>query len=483
MIEKFGVLYTDASVSAHHHLLLQDGTIVQSVLVHDRKADGDVYIALDSIMKLHKIEVLWVHPDTPLSVWVTSADFTLIPEGLKWYTPPLTHASDKPYALALGKNHLVMFPAYVSLKHNNNQALQKWDMGVNGTPDVLLHSVDYLQRSIDFTLKYTAGATALNMLRAINTRKNNSRLVERIKPMHYDRWNTVRGKVVARPLWSHRLRNGQRGLTDEQKSKLFVVGGDKNAQFLGGCMKLVLSNGEPSEITNISVMNKVYHDAKIPSLWEYKITDVSKSRFNSYELYCPLSRRDTWASGELLRFCENQGIEFELVRGLAWREIAGKVLEQWAHRMWFAISGLRNHEERFPDTIARENALSTSKKMYVEAIGRFNAEYSKEYYQRAWNTMIIHQAIKNQMASFTTRIDNGASPVLVCNDAFYVLTDEPTLELAYPGILDHTTELRGYKNLGACPLSDTIIQAFEQCTPLQIEQMIKKGIQEYATIR
>jgi hypothetical protein len=479
MIEKFAVLWTYGVTSTRYHLLFDSGKIIHDVYDHDRKADGLFYEVLHNIMSAHDLQVLWVHPDTPLSLWLQHDDFKLIPSGLRWFTPGTTNKvqTDRPYCIALGSksdNHLVMFPAYAHLKHSNKESEQIWDLP---TPDTLLHSVQYTQRALNTTLKWTAGATGLQLLREINSKSG-----PKITPMLFDRWGMVRSHTVSRPIWARRdVDSKLQGLSDVMCSHLFMLGGDKNAQFLGGCRGLRLPSGEPSEISNAQAIMQLYQDEKIPSLWEYEVQDVSNTVFNSYDLYCPLSKRDNWASGELLRYCEQVGIKFQIKRGLAWKEHAGERLSAWAEKIWFGISGLRNHYDRFPDVIARANALSTLKRVYVEAIGRFNDWHSKEYYQRAWNTLIIHRAIKNQMASIASRLEaSGVIPPLVVNDAFYITSDETDLNRAFPGILEHSTELRGYKQIGVCPLSDVIIHAFTDKKPGQIESIIKQEMRAFA---
>jgi hypothetical protein len=471
---KHGVLYTNTIESEIYHLLLGNEHIIEGVMLHDRRADGEVYIFLYGMMQVHNLDVLWVHPDTQLSIWVQRNDFLLIDKGLRWFSPYETSSSrsDRPYGIRL-RDKYVFFPAHGRMtKEVGNKG--QW---VELTPDSLYKSVDYVQKSIDMPFLWSAGYTAMQLLKQTATHVN-------IEPFTGSPlWGEAVKRMVCRPSWIHRLPDGTRGLTDEQKGMKYLYGFDKNNQFLGACINLQLGNGNPVEIVEPDTLKKypliIFKDQV--AFWEYEITDVSNSVFNGYDLYCPLSKRYNWASAELLNTCQLLGIKFTVKRGLVWQKRAGRVLTPWAERIRNGIQVLDDREE-YPDMFAAQNAKGTLKLSYVEMIGRLCAEYSKEFYHRDWNMFVVHKAIANQLQTVWKREREGHQrPVIVSNDSMYVLSNEDEPNVAYRDILNHTHELRGYKLIGKCRLSDTLIDAFEDESRkvMDVEALIKQQMDVY----
>lgn len=457
---KIGVLYTDYTESEQYHLQLKN-VIVRDVFVHDRRADGDIYIMLFTMMQRIGIDRLWVHPECQLSIWLQAKDFTLI-KGLEWFSPKI-EGNTRPYGIRLGYDTYIFFPAYGEYirKHRN---VDNWDMA---TPQRLYNTVDYIERAIDHTFLWTPGATSIEVLR-----EENQSLKWEIEPfIPTPLWNVAEKKMLARPMWQHRLPNGKRGLADEQKNSAFLIGYDKNSQYLGACINLELGNGQPVELDDC-----FHWYEKHNAFWQYTLKDVYHSAFNGYGLYCPLSVRDTWASTELLEFAMRQGIEFTIERGLVWETSAGKPMEKWARRLWH---GKQQLVEQIPNLefLATCNAQDTVKKMYLDMIGRLCAEYSKEYYHKDWNRQIVHRAIANQGYTILKRVrEQNIKPVLVVNDSFYILTNMNDPAAAYPGILDYSQELRGYKCIGVVPMNEEIVSAFETQKAMDLEATIKRNM-------
>ncbi len=472
---KMGVLFTDHVQDENYHILLKNGlgsnqVVVRDVLVTDRRAKGSDYTRLYNWMCRANIDVLWVHPDTQLSIWVNRADFNLIPEGLEWFSPVKGEDGKtgifRPSGISL-HNHTkyIFFPAHGEYVHSNRKDDKTW---IIPSEDHLFNTVDYLERAIEHPFLWSPAKTGMLLLDELN---NNGVRIEPFLPT--DLWkDEIARKMIARPVWVRRGRDGKQGLTDAQKSLRYGYVFDKNAQFLGACVNLVLGSGRYREATGEEFSLDKF------GFWEYAIKDVSNSAFNGYGLYCPLSIHDTWCSTEVLKFASATGIQFEVKRGVYWPELAGRPLDKWAKRLWEARVFLES-DKHLIDTIATHNGIGTIKKMYIDMIGQLSHPYAKRFYHKDWNRMITQKAIHNQGYSILKRWnEHRIKPVMVVNDSIFVLSNEKEPNKVYPGILNFQSELRGYKCLGRFVLTDEIISAFETQKPLEIEAIIKRSISE-----
>ena len=477
--QKIGVLFTDNITSERYHVLTES-SIERDVLEHDRRADGEIYVFLYNWMCIKDIDALWVHPDCQLSIWLSRRDFHLI-KGLEWFSPYEQQKDNsvvKPYGIRL-QNKYIFFPAYgeyVRAKHHNDNGdtygrTRESHTWVLPVAQELYNTVDYIQRAIDMPFLWTPGSTSMRVLRE----ENRNKIILPFKPTPL--WDTVQGRMVARPIWQHRTRDGKKGLTDEQKKKKYIIGYDKNSQYLGACINLMLCNGKPIEVGSKEFSPFLIHGQV--AMWEYKLEDVSQSAFNGYELYCPLSVHDDWASTELLEFARSVGIKFSIKRGMVWKGEMGRYMTEWALRLYRGRQKIQDASLGL-DTIAATNAAMTVKKMYLDTIGRLCADYSDEYYHKDWNRFIIHKAITNQGYTIWKRVrEHGLIPyshVLVINDSFYILSDSDNTSIAYPDILAHTKELRGYTCIGVAPLNEEIISSFETQRPMELENTIKRNM-------
>jgi hypothetical protein len=471
---KIGVLFTDSIHGERYHILkansnhhFSNGEIIRDALTHDRKASGEMYQLLYNRMQYFNLDALWVQPDCQFSLWLDRKDFDLI-EGMGWFSPHVSGRNGKPTGLRI-KDKYIFWPAHMRM----TKEVRSEGQWLIPSPDILYDSVDYVQSAMTCPLLWSAGYTSMSLLRKLTSQD--------IDPFTgHELWGEAQKHMVCRPDWSHRLRNGEKGLTDEHKRKKYVYGFDKDNQYLKACQGLELGNGDPIEVYPPEDLQPFMFKDQI-AFWEYEITDVSKSPFNSYELYCPLSRRYNWASSSLLAACQQVGIEFKIKRGLVWKRSAGRVLTPWANQMKDGIISLQD-ERLYPHTLAAHNARGTMKLGYVEMIGRFCAEYSKEFYHRDWNMFVTHEAIEQQLQTIWKRKrDENKSPVLVSADSLYILSDSENPEGGYPGILSC-----GFKLVGKCELTPDIIDMFaSEKFPSKIEDYIKKEMtrHEHVTIR
>jgi hypothetical protein len=378
------------------------------------------------------------------------------PKGIRMYTPG-------------DVTRYIFFPQHIDLvrkqmMHVINRRTDNWLLS---TPDYLYDSVEYLERATDYPLLWSPAYSSKLMLKNIHHGK------EIVQFIPNETFKEAYPKMVIRPLWVHRRRDKERGLSDEQLLKymqhgLYIHGFDKNMQYLGACVNLRLPNQHACQEVSGDMFDK-----KTVGFWEYEIQDVAESMFNSYDCYCPLSRDKNWASTSLIQFARMANIKLHVKRGLVF-DTGSTYLEKWAYAIWDARKSLQN-ESQFPDVIASSNAQASIKKYYIDMMGQFCSDFSEEYRHKEWNTMVVHEAIARQGYSLLTREEVRGNIVLVSNDAFYLLSSEPDPYKAYPTLLKYEHELRGYKSLGSCKLTDDIIDAFRDKTlkAIDIEPLLK----------
>jgi|SRR5215831_2294932 len=490
---KLGVLYTDNFMSEEYHILLAGGEMVRCVLITDRRARAQNYEVLYHWMRKLGINRLWVHPDNMLSTWVMRSDFNLIkktPDNhiLNWSSPEKTedgHPKGIRMYIMGDTTRWLFFPEHIDLVRNERLGVRNRKIGNWCLPasEHLYNSVEYLERATEHALLWSPAYSSKMILRDMHHN------IEIVPFLENDTFKRAYHKMVIRPVWIYRRRNGQRGLPEKwlpvnynasNGDTVYAHGFDKNMQYLGACV----SNKLPNE-NDCREVDSTEYDKHSVAFWQYEIEDVAGSMFNSYNLPCPLDLKRDWASTSVIHFALMSGIKMKIKRGLLFdREKAGRYLDNWAHLIWNARAQLRDTTQ-YPDTIAAKNATDSSKKYYIDMIGQFCADYSDEYMHREWNTMIVHQAIANQGFTILGRPELHDNVFLVVNDSFYVLSYEKDVYKAFPSLLKYEKELRGYKHIGTCVLSKTIEDMLEDRTvsPLDVEAHIKGSMVKYATLR
>lgn len=468
---RVGVLFTDNLFGESYHVMTERETI-RDVLKMDRRPSGDYYTWLLNWLNQHKgIDRLWVHPDTQFSMWAMEQDFKLIPGEVNWWTPPQKDkAQHHPKGIKMYRKgeptRYVFFPAHMDLTKGRKTDTPDW---LIPSPDHLLHSVTYLEDVLGVPFLWSGGYTSRAILKDVHAKKD-------IIPFEVsEEWNDFHKRVVPRPLWSHKYRvNGgvtgiTKGLEDYQKMYSHLLGFDKNMQYLGACINLKLPIGQPH------LVDGSMYSPKIQGLWEYEILGVAHSLFNSYGCYCPLSTKQNVAGTSVIELALKSGIKLAIKRGLVWNEeqLQNRLLDDWAYLIWNARKKLQN-ESKYPDTLANGNAQTTLKKLYIDMIGQFCNDYGDRYYQRAWNELVVQEAIARQGWTFLKRQKELTGKIaLVANDAFYLLSHESDPHKAYPSLLTYEHELRGYKSIGVAPLKH-IAGSFTNLKPLELEHLVKR---------
>lgn len=414
------------------------------------------------VFETHNIDVLWCMPGTPLSRFVTWADFATIDQELcKVFPEPPKDLNERPTFVSIRRksndkferDRYIGFPAHGEWSANDQG---QWFMPA---PYALGWTINYLSREFQCDVKWGPGNIGMQVLKRSFAKKG----LKFDNTIMTDQLQEIINRSMFRPIWKR-----YEGLSEEQKSKKYLHGYDKNAQYLGAAQSAYLGKGTPvsASETNLSLIG----------FWKYRITDVSNTAFDGYELPCPLDVNREWASSDLLMAARYAGVEFDVLEGLVWPDGA-KFMADWAMGMWKHRANLRDRA-KYPNEIARENAVGTAKAAANMMMGRLARPGSRELYKPDWNQLIVHRAITNMMYSLNKwQRDHNIRPVLVSTDSFWIVSDEYDESMAIPGILEHTDEQRGYKHIGTLEMSYEIIELFNCQAPETINRYLKEEIE------
>jgi hypothetical protein len=435
MESKIGVLYQD---SIGRYWIYRHGNCTMHVPIPNLT---ETYSVLYDSMQAGGIERLWVFPDTELSNEVKREDFNNIDDWISWYTPRDMHYDNQPTTLRLrdrkGINRFIIFPAHQECATTAPGLKSQWELPA---PEYLYWTVYYIEQELNMPLLWSGGRMGEEMLRRSHTSLKNA-----IHPLDTGlgyQWEQVQKSCMDRLVWKIPY------LLPMDKNKM--VGGDKNGQYLGASNGATLGNGNFLEATRF--------DPKSCGFWKYEITSVKDTPFNGKELPCPLDVNRKYASTALIKAAHDVGVQFDIEGGIMW-PMNGRYLEHWSKECWQHRVEFR--KPKSPDTISDRNA-ERSMKLYPNAmVGRFMNEYSKEYYHPDWQIGIIHQAIANQVYSLARWYKVfGIAPVLVNKDALYFVTQNVDAFLERTGLVQYSQELRGYKLIGICDITDEIRECF-----------------------
>ncbi len=467
---------------------------------------GDYYGMLDSIsdttlsvyaptlesihaaMEANRITTLWVMPGCMFSQQIRKEHFDAMDKQVyDTFVPEQGIRQGRPYGASISFNRQNALKRYLMFpEHREWKGASKKDKGVWHAPEPqdLLRTINYLQEEYKTDIIWSPSHVALDRLREIH--RIQERVIQPLPQEQKEQFTEIARQCCNWIAWTSR----------QPITRKYIVGYDKNAQFLGAAQSVRLGNGGFIETR---VLNGIYSpdweyypDGDVwpdkflsPGFHEYELLDMSESIFNSSGLPCPLDRVKGWASTDLIRCCLKIGLKIQVTQSIVWpfnldKPYQHQYLGTWAKDMWQHRSNLKTLPQ-YNNEIARNNALSTAKLIPNSMIGRFATDAGEEYEHPDWNRAIVNRATANQVYSLNKMVrDFGIELVLVSKDAFYIQTDEPHPAYAIPGILDHMDEQRGYKFIGMTEMNESIAAAFQRVDDKRfgvagVEQEIKRN--------
>jgi hypothetical protein len=406
-----------------------------------------------SLFEKYQVQCIWVMPGCDFSrsiewVYIGGYDHTLynvFPDaslvGVKDKKPTFMRLRRERRGGAFQAEYYLAFPEHEDWRDSG----KSWDC-----PNVrtLADTVEYVEVVKGMSCAWSPQNMGKNELRHIHERRG-----WRIEPtILTDYLKNAISRAVQRPTW---VRDG--GLTDEQKRMRWVIGGDKNGQYVGGTRSVILGNGQYTRVAADRF------DGKTPGLWYAQVASIKNTIFDSYQLFCPWTLQKQWFSTDLLVAAEAVGIKFSILEGMIWEE-SGKYMDQWGKEIWEHRAAYYD-TGRFPNEIARLNAQGTAKQIgnsFIGLVAKPQTVVGKGMiYRPDWNILIIHKAIANVMYSLKSRREKyDVLPVLLARgDTQWIVSDTPEV----PTLFDHQFEQRGWKPIGKpVPMSDEIIAMFAE---------------------
>ena len=378
------------------------------------------------LMVHHHIDVLWAMPGCSFSRNIRREHFdalnydTYVPEHL---------VKNRVHGARVGKKHF-MFPENREWKQPQHGDKGVWKVE---TAHDLLATVGTLEQEYKVPILWGPSHVGFEVLRSIQRFGG-------VEPTplggEQQREFLTLARAMAAPVsWGNLHTRGK-----------WIVGVDKNGQFLGAAQSVKLGSGAYVKAENYGPNQAAF--------WRYEAGALGDGPLSSWILPKPLPPTG-WASTDLIEAARKMGMWVETHEGITWKE-SGKYLETWAKEMWVHRSNLSTWAN--PRNAVFDNAASTAKMIPNTMIGRFKKEGFPH-----WNMGIIHRAIANQAYTLMRLYrDEEIAPILVSKDALYFVTDAATPQEACPGLLEHPTEQRGYKLIGVCEMTNDIVAAFER---------------------
>jgi hypothetical protein len=439
----------------NEHAVLEEREGLYYLTTDGRSSHIDLPGSIDGfilICETYGLRCIWVMPGSSFSKEITwsyighydHAHFNVFPDaplaGVKGKKPTFFRLRrERGKGQRLQRECYLAFPEHEDWKDSG----KTWSC-----PDAqtLLDTVEYIEAVCGEAPAWSPQNMGKNELRHIHDRRG-----WKIEPtILTDYLKIAINKSVQRPTW---VRSG--GLSEEQKSMKWIIGGDKNAQYVGGTRGVMLGNGQYSRV------GPEQYDGKTPGLWYAQVTSVKGTIFNSYRLFCPWTQPKQWFSTDLLGAATAAGIHFTILEGMIWQEHE-RYMEKWGKEIWEQRAAFSN-AEAFPNETARRNAAGTAKQKGNSFIGLVAKAQTVNgrgmIYRPDWNTLIIHKAVANLMYSLKSRYEKtGVIPVLLARgDTQWIVSDDP--EVA--GWFEHSQEQRGWKPIGKpVPLTEEIKALF-----------------------
>ncbi len=414
---------------------------------------------LHQAMEDQHITTLWVMPGCMFSQQIRSEHFHAMDKQLyDAFVPEQGVRQGRPYGARIRFNRQNAYDRFFMFPENREwKAPHAKDKGIWYVPEPrdLLTTVEYLQKEYKTNIIWSPSYVALDRLREIH------RIQERnIRPLpqeQRERFTEIARQCCNWIAWT----------TRNPITKKYLVGYDKNAQFLGASGSVQLGNGGYVEASAYAY--------PCVGFFHYRLVDWTRTDFP-----CPLDKPEGYAHTDLIEAARTIGANVNVYSGIVWFE-HDKYLNTWAKDMWQHRSNLRTLPQ-YDDMIARNNALSTAKLIPNSMIGRFATDAGEEYEHPDWNRAIVNRATANQVYSLNKMVrDFGIELVLVSKDAFYIQTEHEMPKIAIPHILDYENEQRGYKAIGTAEMNESIAAAFQRVDDKRfgvtgVEQEIKRGM-------
>lgn len=207
------------------------------------------------------------------------------------------------------------------------------------------------------------------------------------------------------------------------------------SRYLEACLTVRLGTGAAAYSPN----GRAY-DGSRAGLWRVH-AELAGSVFDGKHL--PHALHGAWSSTPQVKCCQDISYHVAVGEGYYWSQ-SQELLTPWAQTLWQAAERLHTHPQNYRHSQGRANAFQTIKQLAQRGVAILAEDESRGGWARPdWWTQVVgrSQAIFfSHLASLTRR---GAMPVLVDQDALWIVADTPNPLAAIPGLIS-VQRWRGY---------------------------------------
>jgi hypothetical protein len=234
-----------------------------------------------------------------------------------------------------------------------------------------------------------------------------------------------------------------RPLTFREERQRYLHKYSHVSRSLEACMSVQLGTGTPQHY-----MDGRGYDGLHAGLWRIKGERLG-SVFDGKQLPCGLAYE--WMSTPQVRCCQEMGYQVQVQEGYLWPQ-SQPLLRQWAATLWQAAERLHTQRVIYRHAQARANAIHSVRFLAEQGMALLVQDREAGGWARPdlW-VQIVGQRRAYLFAHLVRLVRRGVMPVLINQNAFWVVSNDPNPLTAVPGLLSGP-RWRGYSTGYAVPL-------------------------------
>jgi hypothetical protein len=424
--------------------ILQPGRKIEKKMLREIPADAG---KLFDICQQIDITHLWIMPGSFIDLTGQTFYADLQKPYSAWYPEVGDEDEQEIQCARISKekcrNVLVFYPAR-----------GRWGWTINTAVDILA-TIQYLEEAIGVTCQWSPGHMAFSLLKNIHA---TGKHMEWMKPCSTDLAQLPFKKAARDLLW---IRPG--GLPQEVKG-WYLHHFDKNSAYLSACQGVSVGCGDVSHTKGEGI-------GKMPGIHHINAMTVTYP-FDGHTL--PQLVTSEWVTLDLLKYARLQGYSFDIDESYIFQE-GHAMLKVWAGKIWDGRASLKIDSNRFPHTIARENAYLDSKEMALIGVGKLAFKESALPHANWWADA-VGKSVVTFGCNLSKFLQSGGFFLLMAySDGIWIWSQERNPAAAVPGILDRRDALGGYKHVQTLKITEEIIQASQVMKPGEMVSYLKKA--------
>ena len=412
--------------------VIQGKRVLHSILLPPARSDPSGL--LEHLWQAELTEA-WVMPGTTLSRAATCAWFEQISSSWIVLPHPNVRQPTRPDCVLLwpkdrsaGRRLVLIFPEHAG-----------WGWALADTRS-LLATVTYLEQALGRPISDSPALVAHHLLTELTRDHPPSHLRPAPVDLHTlqaEHGATVPLKESARDLaW-------MRPLTLAEQRQRYLHKFTHLSGQLEGCLSVRLGAGAPE----YSPTGRAY-DGIRPGIWRVHV-ERAGSVFDGKGL--PGCLDGEWMSTPQVRCCQDISYHVEVREGYSWSR-SYDLLAPWARTLWQAAERLHTHPQSYRHPQGRANAAQAIRllaQLGVAVLARGEAEGG--WARPDWLAQVVGRSRAMLFTHLAGLARKGVMPVLVIEDALWVVSDDPNPLTAGAGLVA-THRWRGYTSGYEVPL-------------------------------